>query len=121
MLRDTNIVIYACQPGGEKIVKFLSERFYFCSHVNMLEALGYHLMKKQEREDLENFFEDCPLVTITREIVSIAIKIRQQKKLTLGDALIAASALHWGFPLFTNNAADFTGIENLQIIPLDSI
>ena len=35
------------------------------------------------------------------------------------DALIAATAMAHGLPVYTCNAADFDGIDGLQIVPVD--
>lgn len=35
------------------------------------------------------------------------------------DALIAATAMAHGLPVYTCNAADFEGIDGLQVVPVD--
>jgi predicted nucleic acid-binding protein len=35
------------------------------------------------------------------------------------DALIAATAMAHGLPVYTCNAADFDGIDGLQVVPVD--
>jgi hypothetical protein len=42
-------------------------------------------------------------------------KLRQQRKLTLGDALIAATCLERGYTLATCNIGDFAWIEELKV------
>jgi hypothetical protein len=54
------------------------------------------------------------------EVVERAIALRQEKKMGLADALIAATALEYDLPLVTRNRDDFKHIEGLQIInPFD--
>lgn len=36
--------------------------------------------------------------------------------MSLGDAIIAATALKFQLPLYTHNRADFQRIENLEIV-----
>ena len=55
------------------------------------------------------------------EIAEIAIQLRQKKKMTLGDSIIAATAIHKNIPLLTNNIKDFKHIENLVLISLNDI
>jgi hypothetical protein len=46
--------------------------------------------------------------------------LRQQRKLTLGDALIAASCLERGDTLATCNTGDFAWIDELKVFnPLE--
>jgi predicted nucleic acid-binding protein len=43
------------------------------------------------------------------------IRLRQQKKMSLGDAIVAATALERGSELWTANDADFAHIEGLRL------
>lgn len=43
------------------------------------------------------------------------MKLRQNKKMSLGDSLIAATALSLGIELVSRNTADFTGIQGLTV------
>lgn len=45
-----------------------------------------------------------------------AILLRQTRRMKLGDALIAATALLYDLPLVTRNVDDFKHIAGLQII-----
>lgn len=45
-----------------------------------------------------------------------AITIRQQYKTKLPDAIIAATALFYGFVLITHNSGDFKNIQGLSVI-----
>ena len=42
--------------------------------------------------------------------------LRQQRALSLGDALIAATAIYHGLPLATHNKRDFEWIKSLEVI-----
>jgi predicted nucleic acid-binding protein len=42
--------------------------------------------------------------------------LRQQRRIKLPDATIAATALAHGLPLITRNAADFQGVAGLSVI-----
>ncbi len=55
------------------------------------------------------------------EIVILrAIALRQEKKMSLGDAVIAATALVHGLTLVTRNVDDFRHIADLKILnPFD--
>lgn len=45
--------------------------------------------------------------------MDVGISIRQQRKLSAGDAIIAATALHYDIELLTRNIDDFEWIPEL--------
>jgi toxin FitB len=44
-------------------------------------------------------------------VIQEAIKIRQIKKISLGDSLVAATALVHGLEIVSRNTVDFSGIH----------
>jgi predicted nucleic acid-binding protein len=44
-----------------------------------------------------------------------AIKLRQQAKMSLGDSIIAATAIENDCELWTTNTEDFIGVESLRL------
>lgn len=49
-------------------------------------------------------------------VIQQTIRLRQQRRIKLPDAIIAATALTHGLPLITRNVADFQGIAGLTVI-----
>ena len=49
-------------------------------------------------------------------IILKSITLKQQKKLSLGDAIIAATAISENLSLLTANTKDFKHIEELELI-----
>jgi predicted nucleic acid-binding protein len=49
-------------------------------------------------------------------IYQCAIALKQQQKMSLWDALIAATALEYKEPLVTRNTQDFQWISHLSVI-----
>ena len=47
----------------------------------------------------EAFFKNTPTLPLSDEVIQKALALRQQKKMSLGDALIAATALIHGLTL----------------------
>jgi len=122
MLLDSNIIIYSTQPEYKKLLEFLSTKEGISvSIISKIEVLGFHKLTDSEKENLHLFFEAIPTLRLSDEIVDEAIKLRQNKKMTLGDAIIAATALHKKIALLTNNIADFKHIEGLKLIAIDDI
>lgn len=53
-------------------------------------------------------------------IIQKAIELRQTKQMSLGDAVIGATATIHNLPLVTANLKDFKHIENIELInPLE--
>jgi predicted nucleic acid-binding protein len=53
--------------------------------------------------------------------VNLAIGLRQQRKMSLGDALIAATALEHNLTLATHNEGDFSWVPGLRFDSLTGI
>lgn len=55
-------------------------------------------------------------IPLDNDIKNAAITIRRQYRLKLPDAIIAATALHLGLPLFTRNSKDFKNLPGLNLV-----
>ncbi|HRB68503.1 MAG TPA: type II toxin-antitoxin system VapC family toxin [Chitinophagales bacterium] len=122
MLLDSNIIIYSAQPDYKKLLDFISiQNGVIVSIISKIEVLGYHKLTDFEKENFQLFFNSIPILRLSDEIVDIAIELRQRIKISLGDSIIAATALQKGIPLITNNTDDFKHIEELELITLDDI
>ena len=123
MILDSNIVIYAVQPNYEKLREFLRENEYdlAVSAITKLEVLGYNKLTEDEREIFERFFEVVKQIPISGEIINKATQLRQERKMSLGDSIIAATTLLKDETLLTNNDPDFKNITNLKIVALKDI
>lgn len=56
------------------------------------------------------------VIELSRNISNKAVNLRQQKNLSLGDAVIAATAFVYDFALVTRNVADFKHVDGLRIL-----
>lgn len=55
-------------------------------------------------------------------VIQQAISMKQMKKMSLGDALIAGTSIVHQIPLYTRNVEDFKNIPDLQVSnPFDFI
>lgn len=63
------------------------------SVVSHLEVLGYPRLTEQERQHFETFFAAAPVLPLSQDILEQVVKLRQLRKITLGDALVAGTAL----------------------------
>jgi predicted nucleic acid-binding protein len=116
MLIDSNIIIYATQPQHTALRAFIAEHATAVSAISYVEVLGYHKLNDQERSLLEAFFAVAPLLALSQAVLEQAVKLRQLRKMTLGDALIAGTALTHQRTLVTRNTADFAWIAGLTLL-----
>ncbi len=115
MILDSNI-IYSTKPEYDFLREFIAENSPSVSAVSYVEVLGYHKLTDEEKELLEEFFDSTKILPISNEVIAKAVQLRQLKKMTLGDALIAATALVNNSVLVTNNTADLFGLLNLNYL-----
>ena len=116
MLLDSNIVIYAARPEYAFLRDFIDEQAPFVSAVSYVEALGYYELREQERLFLEQFFDAAEVLPISQAVVDEAVRLRQQRRMSLGDALVGATTLVYGLRLVTRNTDDFAWIEGLELL-----
>jgi toxin FitB len=116
MLLDSNLIIYASKPGYDALLDWMSQQPIVVSAISQLEVQGYHRLTPTERQFFVNFFASLPILAITPEIINQAIALRQQRKMSLGDAMIAATAIVHQLPIATHNVTDFQWVPNLIVI-----
>lgn len=61
---------------------------------------------------------DCQIIEMSVEIKNYAIKLRQNYKIKIPDAIIASSSIIHGLPLISSDA-DFKKIKELNLIFLE--
>jgi len=116
MLLDSNIIIYAAEPGYDTIRQFIAESEPIVSVISKVEVLGYHKLSQENRARLEALFSLLPVLPVTDDVIERAVSLRQRRKMSLGDALIAGTALSFELPIATANVKDYQWIEGLEII-----
>jgi predicted nucleic acid-binding protein len=121
MLVDSNILIYAAQPAHTHLRQFISTHAPAVSAVSYVEVLGYHQLDEEERQYLEAFFRLAQVLPLSQAVLEQAVALRQQRKMSLGDALVAGTALAHGLTLVTRNVEDFDWIQGLSLLnPFDT-
>lgn len=116
MLLDSNIIIYSFRPEYRKLQRFVNNSEIFCSAISCVETLGYHKLSDDEKYYLQSFFNTVLVLPVTHAIITTAVEIRQQRKMSLGDVIIAATALEHRQTLITRNVKDFDWVEGLKVI-----
>ena len=117
-LFDTNILIYYFNGEMESLVenkvsKLMSESFQI-SVISKMEFLGFPF-NEQEKQQASDFIEYAEIKMLTDKIVQKVIEIRQEKRIKLPDAIIAATAMEYSAILITRNTKDFTSLP-LEIL-----
>lgn len=116
---DSNILIYhlndALPTNVLKHVETWIADGAVISVITRIEVLGYPQTTSQLRQatHLLAYFAEVPL---HESITQQTIALRQQYRIRLPDALIAATALDLGFSLVTRNTQDFRVIDGLSIL-----
>ena len=107
MLLDSNVIIYASQPEHAALRELIAEQSPYVSAISYVEVLGYYDLTLEERKFFEQFFQSANVLAISDPVLVEAVKLRQLRKMTLGDSLIAATTLVHGLTLVTRNQKDF--------------
>ena len=109
-------------PGkGKEFVTEVVNTDFIISVAVEIEALTYH-ETPDKMPLIEEFISLASILPLDKEVTRKAIeRRRKQRKLKLGDAIIAATAIVHSLTLLTNNLKDFKNIPELQIIDPHSI
>lgn len=121
MLLDSNIIIYAALPEYAALQDFIAKHAPAVSAISRVEVLGYHLLTETDRRNFEAFFAAATVLPISDSVLSKAVGLRQIRKMSLGDAVIAGTALAHKLRLVTKDTQDFQWIDGLTLLdPLES-
>lgn len=120
MLLDSNIIIYGASPDYPQINDFIARREVFASAISYVEVLGFHRLTPEIEQTLRDLFVTIALIPIDQQILDGAVSLRCQRSMSLGDSIVAATALLRDLPIVTRNVKDFQWIEGLTTInPFD--
>jgi toxin FitB len=109
---DSNIIIYASQTTLNYLTPFLKDPNNFVSEITKLEVLGFHNFDNFAKQQMTELFDNLNIIPINSIVIDKAISLRQNRKMAMGDSIIAATALIFGYELITRNVKDF---EKLNI------
>jgi toxin FitB len=92
-LLDSNIIIYATDPENEWLRIWLEAEPFAISQISQIEVLGYHQITLEEIADLQEFLYSSNILPVSDEAAKKAIALRQQRKMSLADSILAGTAL----------------------------
>lgn len=110
---DSNIIIYIAN-GVLTEQSATSEPIVYPS-IARVETLGYTDIKSAEEREIRILLSRLIEAPLTNEVIERAVILRQQKRMSLGDAIVAATALENGCTLWTANEDDFKHVDGLKI------
>jgi predicted nucleic acid-binding protein len=113
-LIDTNILIYILQ-GDSRVRYFAQSELLSISCVTEMEILGKYQISEIEKKIITRTLENCYIIDINHKIKQLAIQIKQNAKVKLPDAIIAATAMQYELPLVTADKG-FSRITNLDLL-----
>ncbi len=107
--------IYATEPEYDNLRQFIVGSLPAVSAISCVEVLGYHQLTQSNRVLLEALFQSMEILSIDAAVIQEAICLRQRKRMSLGDALVAGTAIVHDLTLATHNTQDFKWIAGLQL------
>ncbi|MBC7382377.1 MAG: type II toxin-antitoxin system VapC family toxin [Bacteroidia bacterium] len=103
------------KTGKTFVTEVVNEEFIISVAVE-IEVLTYH-ETPDKMPLIKEFINLATILPLDKAVTKKAIELRRDnRKLKLGDAIIAATAIVHQLTLMTNNTKDFIKIDGLQII-----
>ena len=84
-------------------------------HPWILELLAYQGITEGEQKIIEDFVNQCKVITLNNSIKKETIRVRKNYKTKLPDSIIIASALYLDLPLITSDV-EFKKVDELILI-----
>ena len=116
MLLDSNILIYAANQSAPEIESLATSADNAVASVTQIEVYGFTGLKPEEKAALDILFCRLTVHPLDAAVIERAISLRQENKMGLADAIIAATALVHDLPLVTRNEEDFKRVSGLRIV-----
>lgn len=116
MLLDSNILIYAVNERKPELEALVTSSENAVPSVVQIEVYGFPGLKAEEKAALDVLFRRLTVYPLDTPVIERAIALRQERKMGLADAIVAAPALVQSLPLVTRNIADFGHVAGLKLV-----
>lgn len=102
-LLDTNIVLGVLNTHQPALELLQTTSITDCGYsvITRMELLGFPGINQQESKVIEAMLSSMPALPLDKTIEDKVINLRQQRKIKLPDAIIAATALVYDVDLIT--------------------
>ena len=124
-LIDSNVIIdyssLRLPKNGSDFAEQIFNTDFLISVAVKIEVLGFdHIPDKLLA--MEDFINTAILLPLDDAVTNQAILLRRMnKKLKLGDAIIAATAIEYDLTLISHNTKDFVNIKGLRLLDADKL
>ncbi|MEO6893849.1 MAG: type II toxin-antitoxin system VapC family toxin [Ginsengibacter sp.] len=118
-LMDTNAVSdYFSASFSDVALAFMDKAIDDIPNISIITQIELLCWNTDEiiTQNVKSFIADSIVLDITPSVIVECVGLRKGKKTKTPDAIIAATALAYGFSLITNNEKDFAHIKGLKII-----
>lgn len=118
-LIDTNVVsdyLSASLPlAGLTLMDSAIDAVPNISIITQIELLCWNT-DEATTQSVKEFIADSVIMNISSEVIDHCVALRRNKKIKTPDAIIAATAMAYGYTLITANEKDFANIDGLKFI-----
>jgi predicted nucleic acid-binding protein len=118
-LIDTNVVSdyfsASFSAAGMALMDTAIDAVPNISIITQIELLCWN-SDKATTQNVQHFIADSVVLDISDDVITQCVSIRKGKKIKTPDAIIAATALAYGYTIITNNEKDFAYISGLKIV-----
>ncbi len=114
-LLDSNLLIYSANPDSFFLRPLVLNPDNYVSAISQVETLGFHKLTAADAAYFNSAFTILGILPVSQSIIMRAIVLRQQRRMSLGDALIAATALEYNLEVATRNMTDFLPVSGLSV------
>ncbi len=87
----------------------------FLLFITQIELLCWNT-NETTTKNVQNLIADSVVLDISPGVIAECVSLRKGKKIKTPDAIIAATALAYGYTLITNNQKDFGNIKGLKMV-----
>jgi predicted nucleic acid-binding protein len=117
-LLDSNVLIYLTKGGLDKTteqnIRTATALGFNISVISQIELLGFAFPTSDVKTRTEKLISQCTIFPLNDQVVAKTIELRQQYRVKLPDAIIAATAIVFDFTLLSRNDKDFSTIKELH-------
>jgi predicted nucleic acid-binding protein len=119
-LTDSNVIIDLLADRlpevGARFVERICDTDFLISVAVRIEVIGFD-DAKEKMDALEEFLACATVLPLDGDVTDRAIALRRRyRRLRLGDAIIAATAMAHGLTLLSRNTSDFKMIDGLTVV-----
>lgn len=112
---DSNIIIYSAKAQYNFLKTLVFDRNNAISSITKVEVLGFPDLSTKDKTYFEHVMSRLNVLHINSPIIDKAIELKQEKKVGVQDAIIAATAWLYDIELVTRNSDDFKHINDITI------